>query len=270
MNPALERLAAVSVWAASAAPLWAWWMQRLAEPLGVDLAAWAILGVLILSAWFRAPAEAYRPAVWKIAAAAAGLAAFHFSRAALPPTVCGIFCVAAGVPLLLPDICGKDGAKAPGVAPYIALALTGLPSAMIMDLFLGIPLRVLATGAAALVLDAAGFPVEQRGLELVVADASVWVDVPCAGIRMLSSGMLAAFVFAALYSFRWGRTVLLALLALYAVVAVNVLRVAALALFVVFGHELSSAAHSFVGCALLLPAIVFVAGAAHFLGRWRA
>lgn len=270
MNPAFERIAAVAVWAASAAPLWCWWMCRLSEPIGADAAAWAVLAVLIAMRWFNVSRSACRPAVWKIASAAAGLAAFHLSRLSLPFTASGVFCVVAAVPLLLPETGENSGAKTPaGEAPCIGLALLGLPSAMVVDLFLGIPLRALATGAAVFLLRIAGLPVVRQGLELSVGDVSVWVDVPCAGIRMLSAGLLAGFAFAALYRFGWGRTAVLSLLAVYAVVVTNVVRVVALTVFSVCGWDLSPAAHSAVGCALLLPAMAFVAFCAYFLDRRR-
>ena len=285
MKPAVERIAAVVVWAVSLAPLWAWWVRRFAEPIDIDVVAWAALAGLAAREWFvlrsggprtrtRAathaePAadleqlgiaphpRAFGPAAWSLLLAAAGLAAFHLLRGVVPPTASGVFAILCGVPLLLPT-----GAP---LCPYLGLAFMGLPTMMILDLFLGLPLRSIATAAGVALLEFAGLPVVQTGLEIAVGGTSVWGDVPCAGVHMLGAGALTAFVLAALFRLNWWRTALLAVVALFAVLVANVARIVALTAFALRGTELSRGAHSTVGCVLLVPAIVAIALLAHFI-----
>lgn len=264
MKPAVERIAAVVVWAASLAPLWAWWVRRFAEPIDIDVVAWAVLAGLAAREWFvlrpGGPRTRTRaadvglglaPSTWSLLLAAAGLAAFHLLRGVVPPTASGVFAILCGVPLLLPT-----GAP---LCPYLGLAFMGLPTMMILDLFLGLPLRSIATAAGVALLEFAGLPVVQTGLEIAVGGTSVWVDVPCAGVRMLGAGALTAFVLAALFRFNWWRTALLAAAALFAVLVANVARIVALTAFALRGTELSQGAHSAVGCVLLLPSIIALA-----------
>ena len=279
MKPTVERIAAVAAWAASLAPLWAWWVRRFAEPIDIDVVAWTALAGLVAWEWFvlrpggprtrtratnRAEPvadleqlgiaphpRAFGPATWSLLLAAAGLAAFHLLRGVVPPTASGVFAILCGVPLLLPT-----GAP---LCPYLGLAFMGLPTMMILDLFLGLPLRSIATAAGVALLEFAGLPVVQTGLEIAVGGTSVWVDVPCAGVRMLGAGALTAFVLAALFRFNWWRTALLAAAALFAVLVANVARIVALAAFTLRGTELSQGAHSAVGCVLLLPSILALA-----------
>jgi exosortase len=182
-------------------------------------------------------------------------------RGVVPPTASGVFAILCGVTLLLP-------AGAPAF-PYLGLAFMGLPTMMILDLFLGLPLRSVATATAVALLEFAGLPVVQTGLEIAVGGTSVWVDVPCAGVHMLGAGALTAFVLAALFRLNWWRTALLASAALFAVVVANVARIVALTAFVLRGTELSPGAHSAVGCVLLVPAIVAIALLAHLMS-WRS
>ena len=264
MKGVVERVAAVAVWAASLAPLWAWWVRRFAEPIDVDVVAWAALAGLAVREWYVLRPEGPRtmtravdvgpglaPPTWSLLLAAAGLAAFHLLRGVVPPTASGVFAILCGVPLLLP-------AGAP-LCPCLGLAFMGLPTMMILDLFLGLPLRSVATETAVALLGFAGLPVVQTGLEIAVGGTSVWVDVPCAGVHMLGAGALTAFVLAALFRLNWWRTAILASAALFAVVVANVARIVALTAFALRGTELSQGAHSAVGCVLLLPSILALA-----------
>ena len=268
IGPAVERIVAVLVWTASLAPLWTWWTRRFAEPLDLDVVAWAALAVLVAASW-RGRTSVVRPAVWKLFCAAVGLVAFHILRRFVPLTASGVFGIAAGIPLLLPESNESHPGDVPSVAPFLGLALMGLPTAMILDLFLGLPLRALATAAAVELLRLVGLPVVQTGLELAVGETSVWVDVPCAGIHMLGAGLLAAFVLAAVFGFRWGRTILLSLAAVFSVVVANIMRIVVLTLVAFCGQTLSASGHSAVGCVLLLPSVLLVAALAYLLERRR-
>ncbi len=206
-----------------------------------------------------------RPATWKILAAAVGLFLFHGLRPFLPLTLCGVFGLVGGLPLLLPETGSRLSAALP--LPLVGLAVAMLPSLMILDLFLGVPLRLLATVATAALLRGTGLNVVRDGLALVVDGSPVWVDAPCAGVQMLGTGIVLALVLAQVFRFGWGRTCIMGLVGLVAVVAANCARVATLTFYTAVVAPLSPAAHEFAGCCALLPALVVCAVSAILLRK---
>ncbi len=269
--PVTERTTAVVLWAASVWPMWRWWARRLSEPFDADVAAWCVFVAFAAILWRRTwTARSESPPhlmtampTWKWLWAAGFLALFHLVRTPLPPTASGIFAVLAGLPLLLPE----DTGQGPIPPPLAALALMGLPSAMILDFLLGYPMRVIATRLAALLLSSAGLPVTQSGVELSVDGASVFVDAPCAGVRMLGAGLILAFALAQSFGFRFRRTTLLAGAGLAAVIMANVARITVLTLFATEGIALSRTAHEAIGCFALLPCAALCAFAALAMAR---
>ena len=263
--PAIERVAACAIWAASAWPVWRWWTRRLSEPFDADVAAWIAFAAFAVSLWHRAGRAALvRPIpTWKWLFAAIFLAIFHLVRTATPPTASGVFVLLAGLPFLLPD----DTGQGPLPPPRAARALMGLPSEMILDFLLGYPLRVVATRLAAGLLSASGLPVAQSGVELSIGGATVFVDAPCAGVRMLGAGLVLAFALAQSFRFRAGRTLALAAAGLLSVILGNVARVTILALLEAGGIALSRAAHEAIGCIALLLGTALCTLAAFLLAR---
>ena len=267
-SKSLERILAIALWAASAWPMWRWWGRRLSEPFDADVAAWIVFATFTATLWHRAGRAAFaRPIpTWKWLFAAVFLVLFHLVRTALPPTASGVFAILAGLPLLLPE----ETDQGPLPPPLAALALMGLPSAMILDFLLGYPLRVIATRLAAGLLSAAGLPVVQSGVELSIGGATVFVDAPCAGVRMLGAGLILAFALAQSFRFRAGRTLILAAVGLFAVILGNVTRIAILTLFEAEGVTLSRTAHDAIGSiALLLGAALCTLAAVALARRGR-
>lgn len=265
MSPAFERAVAIALWALSAWPLWVWWVRRLADPIDADVASWIAFAVLTAMLWLKAGWKAFaRPLpMWKWLFSAFFLIVFHSVRGVLPSTASSVFAVLAGLPLLLPE----DGGQGALPLPLVALALLGLPSAMIIDLFLGFPMRVVATRLAGILLSFVGFPVAVSGVELSVDGVAVWVDAPCSGVRMLGSGLLLAFALAQVFHFRVWRTLALAVVGLVAIILANVARVVALTFCEVSGVALSPMAHAAIGCAAFLPGAALCAVAAFLLAR---
>ena len=250
----VERALAALAWAGALWPLWRWLGARLAEPLDAGIAAWAALALLIVDEWRRAGWKAHAPGAVAYLAAACGLALFWALRPLLPITLCGAFGVAGGLPLLLP------GARDQGVlpVPLAGLAVAGLPSLLVADMFLGVPLRLVSTVSAATLLRLAGFDVARNGMEIAVGGVPVWVDAPCAGVKMLGAGLVAAFVIAQIWRFRFWRTALATAITVVAVCAANAARVAVLTLFAAYGRPLGSFAHEVVGCVALAFALLAV------------
>ena len=253
----VERALAALAWAGALWPLWRWLGARFAEPFDAGIAAWMALVVLIVDEWRRAGWKASTPSAGAYFAAACGLALFWALRPLLPITLCGAFGVVGGLPILLPG--ARDQGMLP--APLAALAVAGMPSLLVADMFLGVPLRLISTVSAATLLRLAGFDVARNGMEIAVGGVPVWVDAPCAGVKMLGAGLVAALVIAQIWRFRLWRTALAAAIAVVAVCAANVARVAVLTLFAAHGHPLGSFAHEVVGCvalALALLAVVYM------------
>ena len=238
----VERALAALAWAGALWPLWRWLGARFAEPFDAGIAAWMALVVLIVDEWRRAGWKASTPSAGAYFAAACGLALFWALRPLLPITLCGAFGVVGGLPILLPG--ARDQGMLP--APLAALAVAGMPSLLVADMFLGVPLRLVSTVSAATLLRLAGFDVARNGMEIAVGGVPVWVDAPCAGVKMLGAGLVAALVIAQIWRFRLWRTALAAAIAVVAVCVANVARVAVLTLFAAHGHPLGSFAHEVV------------------------
>lgn len=245
------------------APLGRWWYRRLAGPFDAGLLAAASLVVLVGCAWYASRARRVPLPGWKIVLAAAGLLLFGLLRPHLPLTFAAVPAVFAGLPLVLPE----DVPQGPVPLPLAALACLSLPSLLILDLFFGVPLRALAVSGASALLKIGGFDVVQRGFELVVDGQPIWVDAPCAGVRMLATGAWLACVLAQTNHLNVRRTLCLGGLSLVVLVVSNVLRVTVLTATEALGHHLADTPHALVGLAALVPGVVAMAVAAAGLAR---
>ncbi|MBR4170201.1 MAG: archaeosortase/exosortase family protein, partial [Kiritimatiellae bacterium] len=251
----VERGLAVLAWGAALSPLWAWWFARMSEPLDAGTAAWVALALLIADVWRHNGWQAAAPSARAYLIAASGLCIYWGLRPFLPITLCGVFGVVGGLPLLLPRT--DDQGELP--TPLAGLAVAGLPSLLILDLFLGVPLRLVSTVAATALLRFAGLAVVRNGMEIAVHGVPVWVDAPCAGVKMLGTGVVLALVLAQIWRLRFWRTVFVCALAVVAVCAANATRVAVLTVFAAAGHPMQGWAHEVVGCLALLLALLVVA-----------
>lgn len=251
----MERVLAAFAWGGALFSLWAWWLARIGEPFDAGMVAWAALAVLVVDAWRRNGWKAARPSTRAYALAAVGLAAYWMSRPFLPMSLCGVFGVVGGLPLVMPAT--QDQGELP--APLAGLAVAGLPTLFILDLFLGVPLRAASTVVATALLRLTGLDVVRNGMEIVVGGVPVWVDAPCAGVKMLGTGIVLALVLAQVWRLRMVRTTCLCALAVVATCLANAARVAVLTVFAVLGRALGGGAHETVGCIALLTALLFVA-----------
>lgn len=254
-----ERALAAFAWGGALFPLWAWWFARIGEPLDAGMAAWAALAVFIVDAWRRNGWKATRPSTRVYALAAFGLAAYWVSRPFLPITLCGLFGVLGGVSLLVPST--RDQGDFP--VPLAGLAVAGLPTLFILDLFLGVPLRAVSTVVATVLLRLTGLDVIRNGMEIAVGGVPVWVDAPCAGVAMLGTGVVLSLVLAQVWRLKTWRTVGVCSLAVVAVCLANAARVAVLTVFASAGLKLGSVAHEVVGGIALLAALLLVACVPH-------
>ena len=243
------RVVCAVLWAAAVWPLWRWWFVRLwhGEPVSSSVAAWLTVPFL-LAAMIRKPEGAAPIPLWKMAAASVALLAFAFSATVLPMSVRAVFAVVSGLFLLQP----RDRVQGTIALPLWALAIIGIPSVQMLDLFFGYGLRWVATVLAASLLQAASLPILREGTQLAVNGTTVWVDAPCAGIHMLGAGLWLTLTLAQLNRMRGPQTILAAVSALVAVLLANAARIVVLTLMVCFVREPSSAFHQVVGCCAML------------------
>jgi len=157
--------------------------------------------------------------------AAVAMCVYAASQPFLPMTLRGLPALAAL--LLAPGPWQRGRWPDPAVTGLLVLAL---PSTMMLELFLGYPLRVAASFFAHALLHGAGLPVVRAGVEILWAGTPVWVDAPCSGIRMLWGGLWLALTAAGLLGLSWRRTGILLVLTVVVVTLANMLRVAALCL----------------------------------------
>lgn len=254
-----ERALAAFAWGGALFSLWAWWFARIGEPLDAGMAAWAALAVFVVDAWRRNGWKVARPSTRAYALAASGLAAYWAARPFLPITLCGLFGVLGGVSLLVPAT--RDQGEFP--APLAGLAVAGLPTLFILDLFLGVPLRTVSTFMATALLRLTGLEVVRNGMEIAVGGVPVWVDAPCAGVAMLGTGVVLALVLAQVWRLRTWRTIGVCAFAVVAVCLANAARVAVLTMCASTGLKLGSAAHEVVGGIALLAALLLIACVPH-------
>jgi exosortase/archaeosortase family protein len=137
---------------------------------------------------------------------------------------------------------------------------------MMVELFFGYPLRLVASALAAGLLSATGLPVTRTGAMLAWRGATVWVDAPCSGVRMLWSGVWLGMTVCGVVGMGWGGTVAAGLLTVAIVILANALRVVGLTL--VEGGLLPSGP----GFHLALGGMLFAGGAVAVVAgiRWLA
>ena len=240
-------------WYAAVWPLWRWWFARLwgGEPISYSVANWITVPILLIL--MRRRPDAKSPSPGALFAAALCLLAFTLSAPYLPMSIRALFAVAAGLLALQP----RDRIQGRIALPLWALAISGIPSIQMLDLFFGYGLRLLATVLAAFSLQAAGLPILREEAQLAVNGSTVWVDAPCAGVHMLGTGLWLTLTLAQLHRFRWGQTLLASAAALLAVFLANTARIIILTLVIVFRGEPSPILHQMIGgSAMLLGTLI--------------
>ena len=201
-------------------PVWRWYAQRTVD--GSD-EPWGILA-LLSSLVIVAARRRFAPPCGATLTLVAALAAIYaLGYAALPALVKAAFAALALAGILSSISYGKV------MRPALAgLMLLSLPLMASLQFFGGFPLRLITTHLVAFVLSSAGWEVEASGTLLRWAGEIIAVDAPCAGIKMLWSGLLLNFTLAAWANLGFGMTWLCTSATLFSVFAGNVLRATAL------------------------------------------
>ncbi len=201
-------------------PVWRWYAQRTVdgsdEPWGI-LALISTVLVVAVRRRFRPPGAGAVMMVTVLAFV------YTLGYTVLPPLLRAGFAALALACILSSISYGR--AMRPALA---GLMLLSLPLMASLQFFGGFPLRLITTHLVAFMLSATGYEVQAQGTLLRWAGEIIAVDAPCAGIKMLWSGLFLNFTLAAWANLGLGMTWLCTSLTLFSVFIGNVLRAAAL------------------------------------------
>ena len=146
-------------------------------------------------------------------------ATFHF----LPPIIrAGIAVIALAVTL---NILLRGKSLNPANIGLFLLSLPVIPS---LQFYMGYPLRVIVGAFTAPLLQLSGLAVQREGTCLVWNSATISIDAPCSGIKMLWAGYFLAFVLAEFFRLNFMRTLMLTLATLPILILGNIFRATAL------------------------------------------
>lgn len=110
----------------------------------------------------------------------------------------------------------------------IGLFLLSLPVIPSLQFYLGYPLRVVVGAVTAPLLQLSGLAVQREGTCLVWNSATISIDAPCSGIKMLWAGYFLTFVLAEFFRLNFVRTLMLTLATLPVLILGNIFRATAL------------------------------------------
>lgn len=110
----------------------------------------------------------------------------------------------------------------------LGLLFLSLPIIPSLQFYLGYPLRIFASGIVIFLLKLNGFFVTAEGTCLKWGNQNICIDVPCAGIQMLWTGLYLCFTIAYIYKLTSRETILLFFFSSFAIIMSNVFRATAL------------------------------------------
>jgi exosortase/archaeosortase family protein len=218
-----DRTAVVAV-AASAAALWPvlrWYVARTIDRSDEPWGLVALVTAFALAAWRSPTSRPLQPPRLGPAAIALLLyaASFHFAS----PMCRALFALA--VLLLLWRGFGGEPFGQPAVVGLFAMSLPLIATAQYL---FGYPMRVLCGAISVALLRMNGLAVSRDGASLIFEGASIAIDAPCSGVKMLWAGVYLALTLSALRRFDLPRTFACACVATVFVMVANSVRVAAL------------------------------------------
>ena len=201
-------------------PVWRWYGSRLSdgsdEPFGLLALATALLFVVLHG-------KPQMPTARQLVVSSAFLVVYLASWPWVPPLVRAIVAVLTVSYTLSRTYLGR--CLCPGVLGLLVLSLPVMAS---LQFFAGYPARVITAHAAAPLIQLTGFPVLAQGTNLAWLGEIVAVDAPCAGLRMVWTGMYLSSALACFMRLGPGATWLGYGLALVAILGGNIVRAALL------------------------------------------
>lgn len=206
-------------------PVWQWYLLRYIdqsdEPLGI-IALLTAIGIAAFSTHRSGWLSARRSQFGLIAGILlCGLYVATFNVA--PQAVHALIAL-----LALAFICHGLIANSALNSGTWSLVILSMPIVATLNFYLGYPLRLLSTTAAAFMLKLSGFAIEQRATELIWGSHVVEVDAPCSGVKMLWFSAYIAAALCAYYGISFRKTLIALTAALISAVLANMVRVTSL------------------------------------------
>ncbi|MDH3604731.1 MAG: exosortase/archaeosortase family protein [Candidatus Tectomicrobia bacterium] len=240
-------------------PVWRWYLARVTdgsdEPWGLLALGTALLFLLL----YGKPA-ALRPRQWVLATLIAGVYAALWPwcpplvRAILALTAigCTLSCYCLGRTLHL------------GI---LGLLLLSLPLIASLQFYLGYPVRWLTAHLSAQLIQLTGYATTAQGTLLLWLGETIAVDAPCAGIRMMWTGLYLNFTLACFTRLNARATWLAYSLSMGAIFVGNVIRATLL-----FYHEAgivqgATWLHSGIGLAVFSAVAIAILSVNRITGR---
>lgn len=201
-------------------PVWEWYGKRLTdgsdEPWGI-LALLAAIGIgMLRGRWQSPPFSALYLSTLIVAL-------YGILYGWLPFLLRGFLCMLALSLVLSPALFGRR--IQPGITGLLILSLPLIAS---LQFYGGFPIRFLTAHLSAWFVALIGFPVEVQGTLMYWAGEVIAVDAPCAGIKMLWSGLFVNFCLATWFDLNLFRTWIATTFTMASIFTGNVLRAAAL------------------------------------------
>jgi exosortase/archaeosortase family protein len=201
-------------------PVWQWYGRRMVDGSDEPFGVLALLSATIIVLARRPFA---RPSYAVVMVCAGLVSVYLITYQHLPSLIRGVLAALALACLL--SAVGYRRTLHPAIAGLLVLSLPLLAS---LQFFGGFPLRLVTTHLVAMGLSLFGWEVGAQGTLLHWAGEIIAVDAPCAGIKMLWSGLLLNFTLAAWADLDLLKTWLGTSLTLLSVFIGNVLRATAL------------------------------------------
>lgn len=224
---------------------WWWCFEAWRSPGYSSGGLWFLVVALAVAgaALYRAPA--LRLSIGWLLTTGAILTLYGAAGAALPPQGAALL---AAVGLATAWLAVSRGTTLAGRWGIAALFPLTLPMGVGVDFYVGFPLRLLVTQATAALL---GPQVHATGTALSDGVNTVFVDAPCAGLRMLGTSLMLAAATGAIGRAEIGRTLLLLLFGGGIALLGNIARAATL-YFVETVPALQGTSHEAVGLAIFV------------------
>jgi exosortase/archaeosortase family protein len=170
-------------------PVWYWYTQRMLDGSDEPWGILALITVLVLvvkkGAWSAPSAQAV-----VISSIIAAIYAASFGW--LPPLIRGILAVVA-LSFSLSSICYGRTVH----AGIFGLMIVSLPIIASLQFYGGFPIRVITAFVSSQLLGLFGYDIHPQGTLLYWLGEVIAVDAPCAGIKMLWTGLYLNFTLAA-------------------------------------------------------------------------
>lgn len=197
-------------------PVWYWYAQRMLdgsdEPWGILAFATVIMLVTRKGIWNV-------PSVMTLLICSVITAVYAVNYGYLPPLFRGILAVTA-TSFLVSSICFGRTIQ----TGIVGLMLVSLPLIASLQFYGGFPIRVITAFVSSQILNLIGYNVQPQGTLLYWLGEVIAVDAPCAGIKMLWTGLYLNFTLAAWRDLGFFATWLSTSVTLFSVFIGNILR----------------------------------------------